>query len=103
MIGHDPFFAGEFLDRSRITPSVEPQPTRVGRRFRADEFGGAISVTAAFILRPAFLDHHTPDVRVGEFVADKGAVFVVFVRRRSEDVTENAGHGPAGRCRCRCS
>jgi hypothetical protein len=32
-------------------------------------------------------------VRVGEFVAEQRAVFVVLVRSRSEDVAEHAGHG----------
>ena len=96
MIGHDPLLAGEFLEASRITPSVEPHPTSVTSASSGPmSLGGTMSVMPLHFAA-AFLDHHAADVRIGEFVADERAVFIVFVRRRGEDVTGNAGHGARG-------
>ena len=50
-----PSSPASFSTASRITPSVEPQPTSVTAAFSGPtSFGGAMSLIAAFILRPRF-------------------------------------------------
>ena len=83
LVGHDTFFARvSFSTASRITPSVEPQPTRVtadgvlgtGKFWRSDVVDRSLHFAAAF------LDHHPALVRVGKLIADDRSVLVMLVR-----------------------
>src|ERR1700674_3103536 len=80
VIGHDPFLAGEFLDGfENHAVGRSPPDQRDGGVFRADEFWRSDVVDRSLHLASAFLDHHPAFVRVGEFIADNRAVFVVLV------------------------
>ena len=93
LIGHDSFFAGEFLDGfANHAFGRTPSDQRDGRVFGTDEFRRGDVVDRSLHFAAAFLDHHAAHVRVGEFIADERAVFVVLVRGGGEDVTGNAGH-----------
>src|ERR1700682_4613713 len=87
------FFAGEFLDGFANhalgrTPADQRDRGVLGpeKFWRSDVVDGSLHFPAAF------LDHHPPLVRVGEFVADDRAVFVVLVGGGGEDVTGDTGH-----------
>src|SRR5437764_4989938 len=88
LIGHDAFFAGEFLEGfENHTISGAPTNQRDGSVFGADEFRRGDVVDGCLHLAAAFFDHHPPLVRVSELIADDRAVFVVLVSGRGEDVT----------------
>ena len=104
---HDPFDGSwlatmpsspaSFSTASRMTPSVEPQPTSVTAAFSGPtSLGGAMCRHDGLHLARALLHHHAALVRVGEFVADERAVLVVLVGGGDVDVAGHARHG-AGR------
>ena len=93
LIGHDSFLAGEFLDGfANHALGRTPADQRHGGVFRTDELRRGDVVDRGLHLAAAFLDHHAALVRVGEFIADERAVFVVLVGGGGEDVTGHAGH-----------
>ena len=88
-----PSSPASFSTASRITPfGRTPSDQRDGGVFGADELRRGDVVDRALHLARAFLDHHAALVRVGEFIADERAVFVMLVRGGREDVAGHAGH-----------
>src|SRR6476659_2544097 len=92
LIGHDAFFAGEFLD-GFADHALGRTPADQGNRgvFRAEKFRRRDIVDRRLHFATAFLDHNPALVRVGEFIADDRAVFVVLVGGGGEDVARDAG------------
>src|SRR6266550_4517762 len=92
LIGDDSFFAGKFFYRfANHAVGRTPPDQRNGGVFGTEEFRRGDVVDRSPHLAAAFLDHHPALVRVGEFVTDQRAVFVVFVRGGDEEVTGGAG------------
>src|SRR5881394_4421423 len=94
LVGHNAFFAGEFLDGfANYALGRTPADQRDSGVLGTEKLWRGDVVDRSLHFAPTFLDHHPALVRVGEFIADDRAIFVVLVRGRGEDVTGNAGHG----------
>src|SRR5207253_11056496 len=97
LIGHASCRAGAFFygfanHAVRGTPPYQ----RDGGVFGAEKFRRGDVVDRSLHFAAAFLDHHPALVRVGEFITDQCAVFVVLVGGGSKDVTGNAGNRARG-------
>src|SRR5438067_2279840 len=92
VVGHDAFFAGEFLDGfTNHALGRAPADENDGGVLGTEKFWRGDVVDRRLHFAAAFLDHHPALVRVGEFIADDRAIFVVFVRGGGEDVAGHAG------------
>src|SRR5438046_1794655 len=88
LIGHDAFFAGEFLDGfANHALGRTPADQGDGSVLGSEKFWRSDVVDRSLHFAATFLDHHPALVRVGELIADDRAVFVVLIRGGSENVT----------------
>src|SRR6266487_1800619 len=93
LIGHDAFFARQFFHRfADYARGRAPTHQRDIGILRTNEFRRRDVFDRALHFAGAFLHHHPPFLRIGEFITDERAVFVVFVGRGGKNVTEHSRH-----------
>src|SRR5438067_9212636 len=93
LIGHDPFFGCEFFHRFTDYPrSRAPTDKRDISLLRTNEFRRRDVVDRALHFAGAFLHHHPPLLRIGEFITDERAVFIVLVGRGGKNVPGHSRH-----------
>src|SRR5438552_9951874 len=81
MIGHDSFFSGELFYRFADHAVGRTPPDQCNSSvFGSEKFWRGDVVDRALHFTGAFFHHHPALVRVGKFIADERAVFVVLVR-----------------------
>src|SRR5262249_51144806 len=93
LIGHDAFFAREFFHRfPDHAGSGAPTHQRDIGLLWTNEFRRRDVLDRALHFAGALLHHHPPLLRIGEFIADKCAVFIMLVGRGSKNVTWHSRH-----------
>src|SRR6184192_3711235 len=94
LIGHDAFFARQFFHRfADYARGRAPTHQRDIGVLRTKELRRRDVLDRALHFAGAFLYHHPPFLRVGEFIADKRAVFIVLVGGGGKNVTGYARYG----------
>ena len=92
VVGDDALLAASCSIASRITPSVEPQPTSVTSASAGpNSVGGSMTRQDAVHLAHALFVHRLAFVRIGVLVADQPAFVVVLVGGDHVDVAWRAG------------